>query len=119
VLVCADVQVRMFGCVVLYCVFIYECMYVCALWCMYVCIMQAQVYGAGYPSLPTMSVEEFYEQKYKQEMAARYRGRNEYIGNAFCSMYVCNNAYAIPFGSNAACTIRNQNVASVTWRNSV
>ena len=29
------------------------------------------MYGAGYPSLPTMTVEEFYEQKYKEELEAR------------------------------------------------
>ena len=27
--------------------------------------LQAQVIGAGYPSLPTYTLEEFYEQKYK------------------------------------------------------
>ena len=27
--------------------------------------IQAQVVGAGYPSLPTYTLEEFYEQKYK------------------------------------------------------
>ena len=26
--------------------------------------MQGEVYGAGYPSVPTMTVEEFYQQKY-------------------------------------------------------
>ena len=34
--------------------------------------MQSKVYGAGYPSLPLMSVEEFYEQKYKEEVEQRY-----------------------------------------------
>jgi len=28
-------------------------------------IIQKHVYGAGYPSLPTLTVEEFYEQKVK------------------------------------------------------
>ena len=28
---------------------------------------QEQVLGAGYPSLPTMTVEEFYQQRYSQQ----------------------------------------------------
>ena len=32
--------------------------------------LQAQVIGAGYPSLPTYTLEEFYEQKYKDTQPA-------------------------------------------------
>lgn len=31
---------------------------------------QKEVFGAGYPSLPKMTVEEFYEQRYREQMAA-------------------------------------------------
>ncbi len=34
-------------------------------------LLQSKVYGAGYPSLPLMSVEEFYDQKYKEEVEQR------------------------------------------------
>lgn len=34
---------------------------------------QSKVFGAGYPSLPTMMVEEFFEQKYREQMEAHKR----------------------------------------------
>ena len=35
-------------------------------------MLQSKVFGAGYPSLPVMSVEEFYDQKYKEELEQRW-----------------------------------------------
>lgn len=34
---------------------------------------QSKVFGAGYPSLPTMMVEEFFELKYREQMEAHKR----------------------------------------------
>ena len=31
-------------------------------------VVQNQVFGAGYPSLPTISLEEFYQQRYKEHV---------------------------------------------------
>ena len=35
--------------------------------------IQAQVVGAGYPSLPTYTLEEFYDQKYKDTQPPKDR----------------------------------------------
>ena len=45
-------------------------------------VISKHVFGAGYPSLPTMTVEEFYEQQYKNikpaEHNQRYLCRQQY-----------------------------------------
>jgi hypothetical protein len=35
--------------------------------------MQNQVFGAGYPSLPTMTVEEWQHQRFKKQMEQQER----------------------------------------------
>ena len=40
----------------------------------YICTyIQNHVFGAGYPSLPTVSLEEFYQQKYKEQVEQQKR----------------------------------------------
>ena len=39
--------------------------------------MQKQVFGAGYPSLPTMTLDEFYDQEMKRIVEEQERQKNQ------------------------------------------
>ena len=39
--------------------------------------LQKQVFGAGYPSLPTMTLDEFYDQEMKRNVKEQERQQNQ------------------------------------------
>jgi len=51
--------------------------------------LQAKVFGAGYPSLPVYSVEEFYDQLADKGMMPKHQDPNENYGSSFFSNTFC------------------------------
>jgi len=51
--------------------------------------LQAKVFGAGYPSLPVYSVEEFYDQLADKGMMPKHQDPNENYGSSFFPNTFC------------------------------